>query len=433
MLISIAAQFAINDNDRYAGMLEGMELAADLITQSKIVENLYMARVSMPSTPGQQLEEALLRLYVKILEFTNDAACYFDKSKLTRIGGGLLRPAETTIKKQIREILEQQRKVDSAVLHVKEQLDQNRDVVVDAEFVALRGLLSSMQTSAQGLYDQMAFIIDDLQREHQSRLFDWLSSIPYSHYHDNVRKGRIAGTGQWLLKKTAYIDWKDSSRSSMLWLHGIPGCGKSKLVSVVIDELVGQFSTQHKEVPIAYFYCARDAAEKRRADPDEAARSIARQLCNFLQGTTSFELVREAYQAATQQDLEAAKLDVQSCADLISRLISDRAVFIVIDALDECNPSRRHELVKLFESLLSQTDSTVKIFVSSRDDPDIFKRLRAGPNIPIRKDDNTEDIGRFIREKVDEYIGDGRLLEGNVSDSLKNDIICDLEAGAQGM
>src|ERR1700730_4820115 len=100
MLISIATQFAINDNDRYAGMLEGMELAADLITQSKIVENLYMARVSMPSTPGQQLEEALLRLYVKILEFTNDAACYFDKSKLTRIGGGLLRPAETTIKKQ---------------------------------------------------------------------------------------------------------------------------------------------------------------------------------------------------------------------------------------------------------------------------------------------------------------------------------------------
>jgi hypothetical protein len=89
--------------------------------------------------------------------------------------------------------------------------------------------------------------------------------------------------------------------------------------------------------------------------------------------------------------------------------------------------------VKLFESLLSQTDSTVKIFVSSRDDPDIFKRLRAGPNIPIRKDDNTEDISRFIREKVDEYIGDGRLLEGNVSDSLKNDIICDLEAGAQGM
>ena len=82
MLISIAIQFAINDNDRYAGMLEGMELAADLITQSKIIENLYMARVSMQSAPGQQLEEALLRLYVKILEFTSDAARYFDKSKL---------------------------------------------------------------------------------------------------------------------------------------------------------------------------------------------------------------------------------------------------------------------------------------------------------------------------------------------------------------
>lgn len=433
MLILDAAQFAVNDNDRYVAILEGMELAADLITRSTIVENLYLARRTKASSPGEHLEQALLRLYIKILGFMNDAIRYFEQSKLARIGKGLLQPAETTIQKNILEIIREQSNVDSSIHNVKAHLDQERDDAVDAQFVALGGLLSAMQTPTQELYDQMTVIIDDLQHERQSRLLDWLSSIPHSYYHDNMRKGRIAGTGRWLLKKQVYVDWKGSSQSSMLWLHGIPGCGKSKLISTVIDELKAQFSGQYEEFPILYFYFARDAAEKRRGDPDEAVRSIARQLCEFLKETTFLESTRESYREATSHGSEAAKIDMQSCKRLISRLVIQKKVFIIVDALDECDPLRRHEPMKLFESMLVWTDTTIKLFISSRDDSDIVKRLRVCPDIPIRKDDNTEDIRRFIREKLDEYIDDGRLLEGNISDDLKREITSDLEAGAQGM
>jgi hypothetical protein len=413
-------------------MLEGMELAADLISRSTIVENLYLAQASIPSASTRHLEQSLLKLYVKILLFMADAVRYFDQSKLSRVGKGLLQPAEVGIQKQILEIIREQNNVDSAIQHVKAQLDQDRNVVIDTQFVALRDLLYAMQTTSQGLYDQMTAIIDELQRDQENRLLNWLSSIPHSHYHENVRKGRIAGTGQWLLRKTAYIDWKGSSQSSMLWLHGIPGCGKSKLVSAVIDELESQFSAQRNEVPVIYFYCARDAAEKKRADPEEIVRSVARQLCKSLEGTT-FEKAKEAYQMATLEGPEAQKLDMQRCTNLISQLVLHKAVFMIVDALDECNPSRRHELMKFFDNMLVISDSKIKVLVSSRDDNDIVKRLRAVPNIPIRKDDNTEDIQRFIQEKVNEYIEDGRLLEGNISGDLKKEVISDLEAGAQGM
>jgi hypothetical protein len=40
----------------------------------------------------------------------------------------------------------------------------------------------------------------------------------------------LPGTGQWLLSDIAFETWKNESVSSLLWLHGMIGSGKSKLV-----------------------------------------------------------------------------------------------------------------------------------------------------------------------------------------------------------
>lgn len=51
-------------------------------------------------------------------------------------------------------------------------------------------------------------------------------------HHKQTKRGILAGTGQWLLFDPIFKRWKDDSASSILWLHGIPGSGKSKLVYV---------------------------------------------------------------------------------------------------------------------------------------------------------------------------------------------------------
>jgi hypothetical protein len=61
------------------------------------------------------------------------------------------------------------------------------------------------------------------------RIQNWLSSQPYKFYHAETKKGIIPGTGQWLLGDPLFRKWKRDSVSSILWLHGIPGSGKSKL------------------------------------------------------------------------------------------------------------------------------------------------------------------------------------------------------------
>ena len=58
----------------------------------------------------------------------------------------------------------------------------------------------------------------------------WISQEPYIDHHKQA--GVLQGTGQWLLQDPKFLAWQNESASSILWLHGIPGSGKSKLVYV---------------------------------------------------------------------------------------------------------------------------------------------------------------------------------------------------------
>jgi len=58
----------------------------------------------------------------------------------------------------------------------------------------------------------------------------WMSPEPYMQHHEQTKEGVLSGTGQWLLSDPLFEKWKKESASSILWLHGIPGSGKSKLV-----------------------------------------------------------------------------------------------------------------------------------------------------------------------------------------------------------
>ena len=49
-------------------------------------------------------------------------------------------------------------------------------------------------------------------------------------HHEQISKRALPGTGRWLLDDPAYAQWHKESASSLLWLHGKVGSGKSTLV-----------------------------------------------------------------------------------------------------------------------------------------------------------------------------------------------------------
>ena len=64
----------------------------------------------------------------------------------------------------------------------------------------------------------------------RTKILQWISVEPYIKHHEQTKKDILDGTGQWLLLDPVFNKWKKESASSILWIHGIPGSGKSKLV-----------------------------------------------------------------------------------------------------------------------------------------------------------------------------------------------------------
>jgi hypothetical protein len=106
---------------------------------------------------------------------------------------------------------------------------------------------------------------------------------------------------------------------------------------------------------------------------------------------------------------------------------------IVIDAMDEADATRRHELLDGLETIIQQSSNVVKIFVSSRDEIDIVWRLEQSPNLYVHAADNSDDIERFVITEVDVAIRSRRLLGGVVSDNLRELIVTRLTHEAHGM
>lgn len=81
----------------------------------------------------------------------------------------------------------------------------------------------------------VAFIEGEEYKQYdRTAVLRWLSAIPYQDHQTAARKEVQQGTGGWLLQDESYSAWKASDKTSLLWLHGPPGCGKSKLMYVLI-------------------------------------------------------------------------------------------------------------------------------------------------------------------------------------------------------
>ena len=125
----------------------------------------------------------------------------------------------------------------------------------------------------------------------------------------------------------------------------------------------------------AFFYCARSTAEPARAKPIEILCALLRQLCTSNSDQPVRNPVAREYETRkkkAEEDCSTIKrLTVEECTRLIIELTKDHPATIILDALDECEETTRHELLEALDSMISNSANVVKIFVSSRDDIDI--------------------------------------------------------------
>ncbi|KAJ5000853.1 hypothetical protein K4K48_002085 [Colletotrichum sp. SAR 10_66] len=264
-----------------------------------------------------------------------------------------------------------------------------------------------------------------------NEILTWISKEPYEQHHTLNKSEVLEGTGYWLLKDEVFQSWKKSETSSILWLHGIPGSGKSKLTSIVVENAL-----QSSLAATVYFYCSRNPAEPGRSNPTSIVASIARQLAMPRPGADILDAAAEAYRKFEENAFASQSLTLGESEALIHKLLDSyrgQTITLIIDAMDECDKDTRQDLLDFLVSLL-ETPTTIKVFVSSRDDRDIVYKLDKYENLCLSSKRNSGDIELFVRSETSRLVKKGSLLRGSTrKEELRDRIIHELISNAHGM
>lgn len=450
---------AIGEHETYGSMLEGLELVANLIYHYAIIEQIYVEKDSQLVV---KVRKSLVSLYIAILNYLVQALKYFGSSKAKRIFRGLNPTANTEVQKLLSTIDVAKNTVDADAAYVDgEMTTQGINLVVerqkhleeqlirtgiDQELQAQR--VMEMMQEWQHPQAMMAERISDMHHKfEEDQLFQvlkWLTQVQHGTFHENVKSDRLESSGRWLLNSSSFRRWLTCKESSLVWMHGILGSGKTHLVSVVVDYLINaqkakQAAQQIQPTQLAFFYCSSNKAgsdapkDASRSEPVEVFRSIVKQLAQ-IQGRQDVDFaVKEKYRQLKPEVGEPRKLTMIECIDLITTLSRKDPTTIVIDALDELKLATRVSLIKGMEEIINNCPENTKVFLSTRHVPTIVKHLDSHPSFEITADKNGNDIRNFIATQLDRKIMSGEFLDGEVSDPLKADVQKALTERAGGM
>jgi hypothetical protein len=230
----------------------------------------------------------------------------------------------------------------------------------------------------------------DQEAAHHRMLLDWISSTDYhTQQSDNIQR-RQYGTCRWFLHAPQVQQWLKES-GFPLFCPGIIGAGKTIMAATMVDHLLK--NVENDRIGVAYVYCNNGAHEEQSASGILAA--ILKQLVTSHPSCS--EPLTRLYELhnyrRTRPDLENI---FWTLAVVIDRF---HTVFIIIDALDQCQNSdgSRELLLRQLRDLQRRHD--VRLLVTSRFVPDVVDEFKNALRLEIRA--NAEDIANFVLVQMD--------------------------------
>ncbi|KAL8720021.1 MAG: hypothetical protein Q9225_003066 [Loekoesia sp. 1 TL-2023] len=499
LVIRTCLTAAINEHEMYGIMIQGLEMVSGLVTHYIVIEQVFVLE---DSDHARAVKNSLLALYTAVMAFLLEALRYFPPvlreedekhwfrhkaasgaAKVKRAFHVLDPSAQVAAKGLLDTVSKAKANVDAdanhayatknievlgefgkAQDHILKQLESNgldqeeRDRRLNAILTEFHEPLYSMDDKVSSLYEQM-----ERTQHHAevSRVLDWLSPAAQESrrktYHKSLRdpNHRLEGSGRWLLEDPEYLQWQNSKTSSIACLSGIEGTGKTMLLSVVIDHLQNEISSNESSYHLAYFYASSQEGSF-WGNPDEVIRNIVRQLSVAQAGTTLEPATKQKYDELTLASNEPSKPVMSECVDIAVELANDFPIIIIIDGLDELQAgnvtarlqSSRNDLIESMSEIMKRASNTVKLLFSVFSDGSAEVRLRRvfatsatddtnSPDnwhaIEVNADKNAEDVRTYVDKELTKRISGGDLLGGEVDDDLRKAIKGRLLERSNGM
>ncbi|KAF4334671.1 purine and uridine phosphorylase [Fusarium beomiforme] len=228
-------------------------------------------------------------------------------------------------------------------------------------------------------------ILDHQKAQENNALLDRITKVDYGAKQSDFMSRRQAGTGQWLLESTQFRTWI-TNKGQTLFCPGIPGAGKTILTAIVIDEMI---SRRADDVGIGYVYCNfRRHAEQ---TAHGLLSSLLKQLSQHLPSIP--KVVQSLYETHNKEKTRPSLDGIISALQSVSMMY--KKVYIMVDALNECEGSGLCRIKFLAELFKLQCHCSANIFVTSRPLEDITSFFADSSRLPIAA--TKEDIGENLK------------------------------------
>ena len=222
-------------------------------------------------------------------------------------------------------------------------------------------------------------------------------------------------TCNWIFELDEYKIWRSSTESSLLWVSGVGGLGKSILMSTVIDGLKEAIKDD-KSCSTQYFFCS--AGDDSTRQVARIKRQLLHQLYEMALSDESSDILDKANDVISnflgkkdsvdakpnsQQKKPEKTTGFEEVYPSLAKLLGQK-IFLVIDALDECTDREDAGILNTFQETLSGSELQLKIMICSRPEPDIVDNLAGKPVIKV-EDHNGPDIEKAAKAKLEEMPG----------------------------
>ncbi|KAK9446206.1 ankyrin protein [Metarhizium brunneum] len=395
----------VDQCQQLTALLGCAEKVLRLVRRGKVYEAIYIegaTETSFKSSEG--LREALVNAYQACLSLLALTADCLQQTNIVRFlhaienprgeGNemvGALSKSEALLSREVQACEAEQRQTENA---------KNRE------------LLQRLNEPLRYIDQRMAALFTQVERRKHCETLDFISSVNIGNQHQRRKNTRLQGTCDWLLEHQKFLYWETSSRSSIFWLNGEVGAGKSVLTSKVVDRyyvdaqrLIDEVDSPLVDEGFAFFYCSKGDADIQDDLEIHLLRSLLRQLATVPHYPTRME--QSLIELCDEMRKKSEVFSVQKCQEKIVQLINilPRTIF-VLDALDECDKGTAKRLVKFFTRLMEESKSLIKIYVSSRDEQHIRRTICSNHTVEITiNKDNHDDIERYISTTIEE-VGD---------------------------
>ncbi|KAF4343739.1 early growth response 1-B [Fusarium beomiforme] len=243
----------------------------------------------------------------------------------------------------------------------------------------------------------------------------WISSSGKMQRLQNMFRNMVIcpRSGRWIFRNYGAIsEWMGEKEppDSAIWLHGNSGYGKTVLASLIVDEL--------------------------------KSPKTHNSMFSFPEGSKMIEAEEFIIPLCYQEKIISGGSNLED-SKLAEKLIKAFIEFsprhyIVIDGINECNETEIRQTAKFLKDMVSTYDTQIKlghlrVLFVGRETSDTRRYLPGDDciSVPLRPEDNHDDIRAFVQRKIPEFSksSTGLAMEYLLQQDTKGDVVTLLREG----